>query len=165
MKNIGNLNLKVRKRLGISPLMLSGLSINSSRALSSSKLTVRVPSVENENNWNEENMFKNYSYNRINHKRLVVQNNFDFPINKSEGKIKKISILKKLKNRNYFVNEVKSNEINCGMSTVVMPLPSTQYKLLEKNKILGRLRKMGKQPFRIDKENGLSETSRLNIGC
>ena len=110
-------------------------------------------------------MFKNYSYNRINHKRLVVQNNFDFPINKSEGKIKKISILKKLKNRNYFVNEVKSNEINCGMSTVVMPLPSTQYKLLEKNKILGRLRKMGKQPFRIDKENGLSETSRLNIGC
>lgn len=158
------------------PLELSGLFIRkklytthkncfikpqiSDRHLSTTKLTIRLPSVEAESNENPEN-FANH--------RIKSLSKMNF-ISKSPGCIQhslrlnlidkcetvshiKNKDLRVLKNRLNMIRDANQEETNPKMSIVRMPLPISKTREIENMRTLSRLKFRNRSSVKISNEN------------
>jgi hypothetical protein len=165
-------------------LIITPLSVHSShRALSrghTSKMTVKVPCVELEtqkkrpltsNRHNAEAFLfrkktpvRSHSFSRIQRKPAsftphVIEMSLEEQILQPNCKMQK---LKKLKPRKIHtakevcVTENNEDDIIMKLSNVMIPLPYSENKKMEIKRSTHRLRKLRRVPFRIDKENDMS---------
>ena len=154
------LHLNLKKYKIIPPICISSLSNSASRRSNMSKLTVRIPSVENE-------IYETHRF-RLNEKSAeifrpnlevkkssyVLTRNYELNISPDDKtKWCKNREKKRLKNKQNMAPNPKNDDTSGVVSVVMIPLPHSTYKNIERERNNNRIYKLKKRGIKIDKEN------------
>lgn len=135
------------------------------RAGKLTKFTIKLPSVEHEKSFQNplkpNTPSKSHSLSRLKQRTPINITSHNLEISILEdppNKLLKSKSIKKIKSRNIYTatNKIAIEALNNSLSkfsSVMMPLPYTEFKLLENKRHTSRLRILRKVHQRVDKEN------------